>query len=177
MWFEADSDSDSTLFKYVTQIIDFNLLGLTHTAVKVKALERFKKVRGIFAFDWWLFTILLLNGARGKYIDNAITYYRQTDNNTVGMMTKLNEDRLRFGIGVKKDHYLKVCDYCKIYQLSPGLEAYSKKYEEMKELETATENTKFRMEYIDIVNHNLDRIFKGWWSEILPLNQWSHYAN
>ena len=158
------------------QVIDFNLLGLTHTAVKVKALESFKNVKGIVAFDWWLFTTLLLNGAQGKFIEDATTYYRQTDSNTVGMMKTLDASRLRFGIGIKIDHYRKVYDYCKLYQLSDGLEAYSKKYEEIKELEAATENTTFRMEYIDIVNRNLDQIFKGWWSEILTLNQWSKYA-
>ena len=159
-----------------SEIIDFNILGLTHTALNVNVLEGFENVDGIAAFDWWLFTTLLLNGAEGIFIKEAITYYRQTDSNTVGMMKDLDTDRLRFGIGVKMDHYGKVCEYCKLSQLSEGFEAYSKKYEEMKELETKLVNKKFMMDYIDIINHNFDQIFKGWWSEILTLNQWSKYA-
>ena len=156
-------------------IVDFNVLGLSHTAVKVEALKEFEKVEGIVAFDWWLFTTLLLRGTRGKFIPDATTYYRQTASNVVGMMHKLNLDRLIHGIKVKSDHYVKVIKYCEAHRIMRAVTIYSEKLDEMESLGIAIDNKCFREDYISILNNNLNQIFKGWWSEILPLTEWSAY--
>jgi len=156
-------------------IVDFNILGLTHTAVDVAALERFEKVEDLLAFDWWVFTTLLLCGARGKFVPGATTFYRQTESNIVGMMHPLTPERLRRGIGVKTDHYLKALEFCETLQITDGAAVYNRKHYEMASLATAIENERFRGEYIAVVNRNLNQIFKGWWSEILPLTDWRTY--
>ena len=79
------------------------------------------------------------------------------------------------GIGVKTHHYLKALEFCETHRIAEAA-VYDKKYGEMAELATAIDNESFRGEYIAVVNHNLKQIFKGWWSEILTLNQYQFYA-
>ena len=160
-----------------SQILDYNYLGLTHTGINLESLQNFYIPEDIIAVDWWIFTILLLNGATGKYVDNAKTYYRQSDDNLVGMMKPLNEDRLETGIKVKQVHYHNVFEYCKENNLETAIKEYALKKEEMLVLKSMLKDRGFRKKYIEIVNANMERIYKGWWSEIIPLNNWRLYAN
>ena len=159
------------------QIIDYNFLGLSHTAINLKLLENFYVPEGIIAVDWWIFTILILNGATGKYIDRAITYYRQYNDNFVGIKKTLNEDRLKTGIKVKKAHYTHVVEYCKNNHLQLALTEYTKKNEEIFELEIALRDKVFRKIYIEIINQLMGKIYQGWWSEIVDLTTWRKYAD
>jgi len=159
------------------QIIDYNYLGLTNTGVNLKFLTNFYIPENIIAVDWWIFTILLLNGAKGRYIDNATTFYRQFDNNLVGIKKPLNEKRLETGIHVKYLHYHHIHDYCNENNLAFAAIDYGKKKNEMLELKSALEDKEFQKRYIEVINANLDQIFKGWWSEIVPLNDWRVYEN
>ena len=127
--------------------------------------------------DWWIFTILLLNGATGKYIDNAITYYRQSDENLVGMKKILNENRLKTGIRVKQTHYDNIIKYCNQNNLEIALNSYALKKDGILELKLALKDLDFQKRYIDIINSNLDALYCGWWSEILDLKTWRTYAN
>ncbi len=157
-------------------IINYNMFGMSNAGVRAHLLKDFYIPEDIIAVDWWIFTFLLLNGAKGKFINEATTFYRQTNNNTVGMNKKLNEQRLSFGISVKTRHYKNVLSYCINNKLDFATRDYSDKLEEMKELSEAIKDAKFKKLYIDAVNENFDQIYKGWWSEILPLKDWGKYA-
>jgi len=159
------------------QILDYNCLGLTHTGINLESIKNFYIPENIIAVDWWIFTILLLNGATGKYIDNAITYYRQSDENLVGMKKALNENRLKTGIKVKQTHYDNIIKYCNQNNLEIALNSYALKKDGILELKLALQDLDFQKRYIDIINSNLDDIYCGWWSEILDLKTWRTYAN
>lgn len=159
------------------KLLDYNIFGMSNTGLQVRFLDNYFIPEDAYAIDWWIFTILILNGAKGKFIDSATTFYRQTDDNLVGMKKPLNQDRLSFGINVKQAHYNNVLEYCKKRKLESAIADYSLKKQEMFELKSAVEDQEFRERYIETVNTNLDRIYKGWWSEVLPLNNWRTYAN
>jgi len=65
------------------EIINRNLFGLGNAAVKVNRLKDLFIPIEIIAVDWWIFSILLLNKCKGGFIKEAITYYRQHNNNFI----------------------------------------------------------------------------------------------
>ena len=57
-----------------------------------------------------------------------------------------------------------------------ALKEYEAKKEEIQDLKFALEESYFRDRYMEVVNANIDRIHRGWWSEIVSLNDWEKYA-
>jgi len=163
-------------YNKVNEIIDKNLFGLSNTAVSLNALNELTIPKEIIAVDWWIFTMLLLNKQSGKFIEKAKTFYRQTNNNTVGMWKPLDERRLYKGITVKTIHYKNVYQYCKEKDLKETV-LFKQKLEQMHRLNKEIRNKFFRKKYINIVNKNMNDIYKGWWSEIIPLFEWRKYEN
>lgn len=159
------------------QILDFNLLGLSHTAINLESIREFSIPDEILATDWWIFTILLLHGYSGVYIPEATTYYRQTDDNLVGMKQTLDANRLLFGIKVKYIHYNCLIQYCKRNDLNFAIEEYIVRLNEINDLSNAINDSAFQSKYIETINANIDKIYRGWWSEILTLTQWRLYEN
>jgi len=152
-----------------------NLFGLTNTAVRVEKLKNLYIPREIIAADWWIFSILLLNGSVGSFIKEATTYYRQYNNNLVGAGKKLSEASLLYGIKVKKFHYKNLLYYCNENGLNEASEIYKKRFDEICELNNVILNAGFRKKYINLINKNHKKIFNGWWSEILPIEEWNKY--
>jgi hypothetical protein len=163
-------------YNKVNEIIDKNLFGLSNTAVSLNALNELTIPKEIIAVDWWIFTILLLNKQSGKFIEKAKTYYRQTNNNTVGMWQPLDDNRLFKGIEVKTIHYKNVYQYCKEKDIKETM-LFKQKLEQMRILNKEIRNESFRKKYINMVNKNMNDIYKGWWSEIIPLFEWRKYEN
>ena len=117
----------------------------------------------------------MLNGSKICFTNKSKTYYRQTKNNVVGMGNKLNDENLKKGLFVKKEHFKLIIDYCKINNLKNPCMLYEHKLNEILDLESKLRNNKFKNEYIRIVNQNYEKIFKGWWSEIINLNDIKYY--
>jgi hypothetical protein len=157
----------------VESLLDYNLFGMSNTAVVLDRLNGFHIPKGLVAVDWYLFTILLLNGARGKFIKNTSTYYRQTESNLVGMQKPLDSERLQVGVDVKFKHYCHVLDYCETHNMKPCVAIFARKKEQMSELKTALEDPDFKNRYIYSINISMEQIYKGWWSEILTLSEWN----
>ncbi len=157
------------------KLLNYNLFGMSNTGLALSFLKRFNIPKDLIAVDWWIFTFLLLNGARGVHVKDAVTFYRQSSQNLVGMKKPLNVGRLRTGIEVKLKHYNRVYGYCQTKGLKKPLKDYSTKIKEMLDLESMLEDREFRKKYIKKINANLKQVYKGWWSEILPLNEWSRY--
>jgi len=160
-------------YKY---ILDKNFFGLSNSSVKVDKIKGICIPDGIIAVDWWIFTLLLLNGCKGRFVKDAKTYYRQSANNLVGVGKQLNEKRFQMGINVKIIHYKNVKIYCDNNKLEKEKAIYNNKLEEMLELSEEVKNPVFRKRYIEIINKNYKEIFKGWWSEILPISEWRKFA-
>ena len=86
-----------------TDIFHANWFGLSNTAMKISCLPTdFYIPSQLIAVDWWIFSLLLLNGNNFSYDSSVITYYRQHEKNTVGAFNSLDESKLMNGIKVKK---------------------------------------------------------------------------
>ena len=157
------------------EIINRNLFGLGNTAVKISRLKDLFIPKEIIAVDWWIFTILLLNKCKGRFIKEAITYYRQHTNNFVGISKKLNKTILQKGIKTKQIHYKNLLIYCEDHKMKETTKMYSKKLEEINTLNKYIQDDSFCKRYIDVINKNYSEIFNGWWSEILPISEWRKY--
>lgn len=85
-------------------ILDKNFMGLSNTAVRVEILRDLTIPSELIAVDWYMYTVLLQRGRRAVFTDDTITYYRQHDNNLVGM-NKFDDEMLLRGLDVKMRHY------------------------------------------------------------------------
>jgi hypothetical protein len=157
------------------EVINRNLFGLGNTAVKVNKLKDLFIPKEIIAVDWWIFSILLLNKCKGGFIKEAITYYRQHNNNFIGISKKLNKTILMKGIKVKQIHYKNLLIYCENHKMKEATEIYYKKLEEINTLNKYIKDDIFCERYIEIINKNCKKIYSGWWSDILPIKEWRKY--
>ncbi len=170
----------STYFKIKKEIISFldivdkNIIGFGNSGVKVKKLDNLYIPKEILAVDWWIYSILLLNSCKGRYILKAINYYRQYENN-LGISTNLNKNKLLNGIRVKQIHYKNLLIYCEDRKMKEATKIYSKKLEEIDTLNKYIKDESFCKRYIEVINKNYSKIFNGWWSEILPIKEWIKY--
>ncbi|MBY0540223.1 MAG: glycosyltransferase [Campylobacterales bacterium] len=102
--------------KYLSQrlknldVIDFefikdkNIFGLSNTAIKLNGLQKVLISNDLIAVDWYLFSMLLMEGKKAVFTNETVSYYRQYQQNTVGLK-KLDEELFSKGIEVKKKHY------------------------------------------------------------------------
>ncbi|MFT6986708.1 MAG: sugar O-acyltransferase (sialic acid O-acetyltransferase NeuD family) [Psychromonas sp.] len=87
-------------------IKDKNVFGLSNTAVNLKNIpfELIQFPNELIAVDWYFFTLLLLNGAKAQFIVDTVTFYRQHDENTIGIGA-LTKEKIELILRVKKTHY------------------------------------------------------------------------
>lgn len=155
-------------------LLDKNLVGLGNSAIKLNHKLKIEIPENIIAIDWFLYTVLLLNNNKGIFTNDTLTFYRQYNENLVGVSKMINEKRLQQGLHVKLLHYEEITKYCKKFKL-PEENLFLKKHFEINELKSALQIDNFRKIYIDLINTNFDKIYCGWWSEILTLEQIQQY--
>ncbi|TCI05419.1 glycosyltransferase family 2 protein [Corallincola luteus] len=109
---------DGQLPKEVTTaqtLFSHNFVGLSHFALNVKlaanAIRQMDCPLDVIAYDWFLASVLLLNGLKAKQVDTS-TYYRIYDQNTAGFTNQLTPEKLRRTIEVKAIHYRVMSEYC-----------------------------------------------------------------
>lgn len=160
----------------IIEVLNTNFFGMSNSAINIYSLPKKLYVPSeIVAVDWWFYTILLLNHRKYIYDEMVITFYRQHDKNTVGMTSSLDKKKLLRGISVKIIHYMCLLEYCEKLGLMDYASLLKKRIFEINELKTKVQDERFIENYITIINNNYDKIKTGWWSEILPLNEWSNY--
>lgn len=160
----------------LNEILNANFFGMSNTAINLNSLPKnFYIPTDLIAVDWWLYTILLLHNRKYTYEENVSTFYRQHDNNIVGITSFLDKEKLLKGIRVKFLHYTNLLEYCEKLGLLDYAALLKKRVFEVSELKTKVHDECFIENYMTIINNNYDRIKTGWWSEILPLNEWSKY--
>jgi len=124
-------------------IKDKNIFGLSNTAINVIILDEFSFDRDLIAVDWYLYSILLLQNRKALFTNKTITYYRQYENNTVGIGVRTIETILK-GIWIKEKHYslLKREDdsYISLYEDNCKLKKKIEDLLEFKELSEDVEN-------------------------------------
>lgn len=64
---------------------DKNVFGMSNTGIRVVALPADIIIPNTPVVDWYLFSVLLLNGLKAKYIPDALVNYRQYNHNMIGI--------------------------------------------------------------------------------------------
>ncbi len=97
----------------IHNIADYNYLGLSNTAIRVKDLtiDFIKSLTGCqqMIFDWYLYSRLLLESLRGCFVPGAVTLYRFHENNIVGMQAS-GPEQIQKEVNVKTEHYKSLKD-------------------------------------------------------------------
>ena len=159
----------------VEHLLEKNVCGLSSSAINLSGISSIRIPKDIIAVDWWLFSILLLQKQKGKFIPEVLTFYRQHGINTVGISSEINEQKLKSGIKTKKNHYYHLKEFCLENNIKEYQYIYNKLYLEICELENKISDTQYLSKYISTINKNYNNIYKGWWSEILTINQIKKY--
>lgn len=85
-------------------IKDKNIFGLSNTAIKLKDISKVTIPDDLIAVDWYIFSILLLKNKKAIFTNETVSYYRQHQQNTVGLK-KIDKESFEKGIDVKQKHY------------------------------------------------------------------------
>ena len=97
----------------INPILECNFLGFSNTALNMNAIDytllNSLNTKQTIAFDWMVFSLLLLQGHRGKKIEDCITYYRIHEHNIAGE-THYSIEGLKKEIEIKVAHYSKLVD-------------------------------------------------------------------
>ena len=88
----------------IDYIKDKNIFGLSNTALRVKAIGRLGFAADLVAVDWFFFSVLLSEGKKAVFTNEAITFYRQYVGNITGL-GKVTGESILNGIDVKLKHY------------------------------------------------------------------------
>ena len=92
-------------------IEDKNIMGFSNSAFNVKSIKKVKFPTKIIAVDWYFFSILLLSGLRGIFINTAETFYRQHNSNIIGLEEDNNIDHLKHIYNIKYQHYKELSSF------------------------------------------------------------------
>ena len=131
----------------VNQILEQNYLGLSNTAINLSKIDfdLLEKLNVTIckAFDWYMYSVFLAEGHKGKKVDGCRTYYRIYENNTAGEC-KNTINYINNEINTKINHYSL-------------LKQWDSKYEELYDYYKALQHEWKRgnvdlLSYIDIKN-------------------------
>jgi len=76
------NDGSEVRFEYIK---NKNIFGLSNTALKIKVLNKVSFDKSLVAIDWFLYKGLLKKRCSAIFTNKSITYYRQYNNNTIGL--------------------------------------------------------------------------------------------
>ncbi|CAH8242012.1 MULTISPECIES: glycosyltransferase [Vibrio] len=119
-----------------------NIMGLSNTAVKVDLLKELDLdfPEDVIALDWLIYSLLMLKGYKAKFISSCETFYRQHENNTVGMGI-VTKESIASTVKVKEIHFRTLCDhYEKASSLKNEMIAISKDPKKIRELYSNLKN-------------------------------------
>ena len=154
-------------------IYDYNIAGMSNTAIRselVKFTIDFPDTT--IPVDWLFFSqVSLYNKSNLYFTDKIKTYYRQHANNTIGFSNKLDKDRLLKIINIKMIHFSMMIEFCERNELLKEKSIFFEKAKEIKKLSVQLNDKSFCSDYIEIVNNNMKKVYKGWWSEVISLGE------
>lgn len=161
------------------RLINSNVAGLSNTAVNTCIVpENINFNKELIAVDWFFFSIVLANANVEAYFTNdSVTYYRQHNLNTVGMMKIVNGEKVKLGIRTKLYHYKEMAKYCRNNSLTEYAQWYEGKLNEIQDLENRMADNLFFKKYLAVINKNFKAIFNGWWSEIISVKEFEKYES
>ncbi len=127
-----------------------NILGFSNTAFKTELIESDIIIpEDLRIVDWYFYTLLLYKGCKAIFTSNSITYYRQSDNNIIGI-NNVCEEKYRGRYMLKREHYLYLS------RVMPGFEDLLLQYGEGVE--------SYKRQFSKFINNHIENPF--WWEEI-----------
>lgn len=86
-------------------IHDGNCFGMSNTALRIAAIpDSAFSPRDVEAFDWFLYTCLLANGAISRFTGKTVTFYRQHPDN-IAAIYNLSVGNIVRGLNIKRRHF------------------------------------------------------------------------
>lgn len=142
-------------------LLNKNIMGLGNTAIRRKALQNIKIPRDIISVDWFLFTNLLLNGKKAVFSNEAITYYRQHDANSIGFK-KADKKRIMKAV---EAHYRHASYFSSVSEL------HKEYFRHIKQLKKYLSLNKRNVDlYVEGVQKSIGP-FPFWWEEVKTLDE------
>lgn len=142
-------------------LVNRNIMGLGNTAVRREALRGIEIPKDTVAVDWLLFTDLLLNDRAAVFSNDAVTFYRQHEANTIGL-GKPDEKRIMKSIEVQSRHSA---------YFAPESELHKAHLDHILELKQyLTGNRENFNLYVEQVQKNITP-FPFWWEEVKTLEE------
>ena len=94
----------------ISDVLDKNLFGLSNTACSSKVFSDINICWSddIIALDWYIFSCALLSGWQAVFIGQSLTYYRQHEQNTAGLLQRPSPET---ATKVKLHHYAAMENY------------------------------------------------------------------
>jgi len=155
----------------IKDILSKNIIGFSNSAINLSKIRKKIFPKNLIAVDWWFYSTLLLEGMSCSYLNTATTFYRQHESNLVGASSKFDDNRLEKILTVKLNHYSAMAEYSSIIGNVYYKKYYSDLETEMKNLKQKLTDRSFKNFYIRKINDNFEKIYQGWWSEAIPLNE------
>lgn len=138
-------------------IKDKNIFGFTNTSIRVDCIKSpLSFDEDSVAVDWYLFSMLLKQGSRAVFTNEAETFYRIYESNVIGISEKIDGQKIDTGVNVKAGHYKELA---KIDSSFAGL------CEEVMLLKNALKDDAYREDYITKIR-NLCIENPLWWEQI-----------
>lgn len=165
----------------IDYFLNKNIAGMSNIAIKTSLLKNIviKFDNELIAVDWYFFTILLLQKPEAKvcFTNETATYYRQYEQNTIGINNTVNEEKIKLGIKIKLIHYKNLINFCKENQNIKFVEIFEENFKNIQKLKDKLKDNVFFEKYISVIKSNFDDVFKGWWSEIITIKEFEYYEN
>ena len=157
------------------EILNRNFVGLTNSAVKIFPNIVNYEIQNNKAFDWFFFSKLLLEDKKGFFDSKSISFYRQTDSNTVGIRSEISNESLDIGLEVKLNHYEDLLSFVDYNSLRKDEKILKSLYDDFSTLREKFKSAEFKKKYLEKVNRNFHLIYKGWWSEVITEKMLKEY--
>ena len=127
-----------------------NILGFSNTAFKTELIDSDIIIpEDLTIVDWYFYTLLLNKGCKATFTSNSITYYRQSDNNIIGI-NNVSEEKYMRRYMLKREHYLYLS------RVMPGFDDLLLQYGESEE--------SYKRQFCKFINSHIENPF--WWEEI-----------
>lgn len=121
-----------------------NIFGMSNTAIRVNSISKDIQIPETPIVDWYLFTVLLLDGLKARYITEAMVNYRQHSSNMIGITIFDVKDFRRLA-GLKNNHYRLLAEN--------GYSKYEQLYQDSKLLQNLSDEEIIKIINIEMMAH------------------------
>lgn len=147
-----------------------NFAGFGNTGIRKNLIKYFLPIPyDILAVDWWMVTISSLLNFRIYFHSEPLTFYRQHQNNYIGIGKAITKERLYLSLNVKKNHYKRINQYQRISSNYKIL--FDNLYKKMINIENYISNNDNLKRYLFLVNKKMKNKLPLWWEYVISLEK------